>query len=445
MRGAHRDELLKGAREAMEMALGEGADDVAVSLSRSRGVELEWRDGALERVQDQTQKGLSLAVYCDGRYSASSTNDLRPEALKAFVAEAVAMTRLLEPDPHRALPDPARYEGRADVDLDLVDDSYAAVTSESRLQHAESLETHAREAAGDLPVISVSSGVSDNHGESVRLHSNGFEGYREGTTFSRWTQVTVKDEDGRRPAGVSWTARRHQSDLESDVVVARDAAARAGQQLGAGKLNTGRYTIVVENRAVGRVIGALLGPLSGSALQQQRSLWDGKMGEQIASPKLTLTDDPHVIRGLGSALWDGNGFATIKRPILEAGVLRTYFIDQYYARKLGVEPTTGGMHNLDWSYGDQDLATLISDVGDGVYIDRFLGGNSNSTTGEISLGCAGRRIVGGQLADPVQEVNLAGHFGELWSSIVALGGDPLPSSSSRCPSVVFEGVQLSGV
>lgn len=438
--------LLSKAHDAVALAKKHGADDVVASTARSRGVELEWRDGKLERVQDQTTQGLSLRIYVDGRYSANSTNDLRPEALDAFVAEAVAMTRLLEPDPHRSLPDPSMYAGRADVDLDLVDPSYAEVTASQRMAWADELETLVRQQAPEgAPIVSVATGVSDGYGERARVHSNGFEGYSEGTTFSRWSQITLKDEDGRRPAGFGWSVRRHQADLDDPQQVASDGVQRAMQQLGAGKLSTGRYTIIVENRALGRLVGALLGPLSGAALQQKQSLWDGKLDTQIVSDKLTLVNTPHIVRGLGSALWDGDGFATRERPIIEAGALRTYFIDHYYGNKMGVAPTTGGFNNLRWSLGDKDLPTLIADVGDGVLIDRFLGGNSNGTTGEISLGCGGRRIVNGQLADSVQEVNLSGHFGEIWSSIAAIGNDPMPSSASACPSVVFEGVQLSGV
>lgn len=439
-------DLLTKAHAAVTLARKHGADDVIASTGRSRGVELEWRDGKLERVQDQTTQGLSLRLYVNGRYSANSTNDLRPEALDAFVAEAVAMTRFLEPDPHRTLPDPAKYAGRADVDLDLVDASHGTVTSAQRMAWADELESEIRAQAPEgAPIVSVATGVSDGYGERARVHSNGFEGYSEGTTFSRWAQITLKDEDGRRPAGFGWTVRRHLEDLDPSSTVAADGVKRAMQQLGAGKLPTGKYNVVVENRAIGRLIGALLGPLSGAALQQKQSLWDGKLDTQIVSDKLTIIDEPHIVRGLGSSLWDGDGFATRERPIIEGGVLRTYFIDHYYGNKMGVAPTTSGFNNLRWSYGDRDLAGLVSDVGDGVLIDRFLGGNSNGTTGEISLGCAGRRIVNGQLTESVQEVNLSGHFGEIWSSIVAIGNDPMPSSSSRCPSVVFEGIQLSGV
>lgn len=438
------DALLDAARRAADATLKFGADAARVSVSRSRGVDVEWRDGRLERVQERTRRGLSVAVYVDGRYSASSTNDLRPDALSAFLEEAVAMTRLLEPDPHRGLPDPARYAGRAAVDLDLCDPTHGARSSGERRAAAEELEALVRAQHPDLPIISVSTSVSDSHGQSARVHTNGFEGVSEATGGYLYVGISCKDADGRRPEASDYTYRRHRSDLEPAALVAKRAGERAASRLGAGKLKTGKYTIVLENRAVPRLVGAFLGPLSGPALQQKRSLWDGKLGAAIASPLLTIHDEPHRVRGLGAGLWDSDGFATHRRPIIEGGVLSTYLIDQYYARKMGIEPTGGDTHDFDWALGERDLAGLIADVGDGVLIDRFLGGNSNGTSGELSFGCAGRVIRGGQLAEPVAEVNLAGNLAEIFLQLVAVGNDPDPNGSMSSPSLVFEGVQLSG-
>ncbi len=436
--------MLDTAKAAMKSVLAQGAEQAKVVVSRSRGVDIEWREGALEKVQERTQRSLSVEVFVDGRYSASSTNDLRASALDGFFAEAVAMTRFLEPDPHRGLPDPERYEGRAEVDLELCDPTYASFDSEARRKVCSDLEGLIREGAGDLPIVSVATSFGDSHGQSVRLHSDGFEGQRESTTSSFSAMITVKEPDGRRPMGWDYSAARHRADLGSLEACAAEALRRSRAQLGAGKLDTGRYTVVVDQRAVPRLLGALLAPIHGPSLQQRRSLWEGKLGTKIASELLTLMDTPHIVRGLGSGLWNSDGFASVRRPLIEEGVLKTYLIDQYYARKMGVEPTGGDTFNLEWAYGDKDQTRLIAQVGEGVYIDRLLGGNSNETTGELSMGCAGRVIRNGELAEPVAEVNLAGHFGTLWENLVAVGNDPDLNRASRPPTCVFEDVQLSG-
>lgn len=437
-------DLLQAAHDAAKLARRHGADESAISVSRSRGVDIEWRDGRVERVQERTRRSLSAEIYVDGRYSASSTNDLRPDALDAFIAEAVQNTRLLERDPHRALPDPDRYAGRADIDLDLADPHWHDTTGEDRRALAARLEELAREGDDPLPIVSVATSVGDSHGKSARVHSNGFEGVREGTTTGYSVMITVKDQDDRRPMGWSYSYCRHREDLEAPEAVARAARVKARDQLGAGRIKTGRYRVVVENRAMPRLLGAFLGPLSGPALQQRRSLWEGKLGEAIAAPLVTLYDDPHRPRGLAASLWDGDGFATHRRPLIEDGVLATYLIDQYYARKMGVAPTGGSTHDLDWKLGDRDLDALIADVGEGVFIDRFLGGNSNSTSGEFSFGCAGRLIRDGRLAEPVAEMNLAGNLATLFKQLTVLGSDPDENRSSRCPSGVFDDLQLGG-
>jgi PmbA protein len=439
------DALRETAARAAEQVLAAGAQEARVTVSRSRGVDLEWRDGQLERVLERTQRGLSLAVYVEGRYSVSATNDLRPAALEQFLAEAVANTRLLEPDPHRCLPDPARYTGRAQVDLDLYDPAHAQLSPEQRRAEAMELEALTREAAAGVEIASLTTEVSDSFGQSARVHTNGFEGARSATSYAMGAMLTAKEPDGKRPMGYDFAARRHRQDLPPLAGLARTTALRTRNLLGAGKLPTGRYVVVVENRAVRKLLGALLGPLSGPALQQKQSLWEGRLGTAIAHPLLTLHDEPHEVRGLGSALWDGDGFATQRRPLLEGGVLSTFLIDDYYARKLGVAPTGGDTFNLRWSLGDQDLAALVAGVGEGVLIDRFLGGNANSTTGEFSFGCGGRLIRAGALAEPVTEVNMAGHIEQLWTRLLAVGADADPNSASHCPSVVFADVQLSGV
>lgn len=436
--------VLEQARRAAEQALSFGADAAKVGVSRSRGVDVEWRDGQLERVQERTQRGLSVSIYAGGRYSVSSTNDLRPDALAQFIREAVEMTRLLEPDPHRCLPDPSAYAGRADIDLDLFDPSYATQTSVERRSRAQQIEALVREKHPDLPIVSVSTSVSDGWGQSAQVYTNGFEGVREGTHFSASAAITVRDAGDRRPMGWDYTSARHFEDLESLDKIAQEAGVRTRHQLGAGKIKTGKYTILLENRATPRMIGAFLGPISGPALQQKRSLWEGKVGTAIASPLLTIRDAPHRVRGLGSSLWDSDGFATHARPIIEGGVLSTYLIDQYYALKMGVESTGGDTHNLDWTLGERDLDGLAADVGEGVLIDRFLGGNSNSTSGDLSFGCAGRMIRDGKIAEPVAEMNLAGNLATIMQRLVAVGNDPNPNSSAGCPSIVIEDVQISG-
>lgn len=437
--------LVEVARGAATLASRHGAREAAASAYRSRRVEVEWRDGALERVTEATTRGLGLDLFVDGRYSSLSTSDLRPQALERFVQDGVALTRTLEPDPHRFLPDPALYAGQAKLDLDLEDPAHAGLDGPVRRQMAQAAEVAARSVAGSEAILSVSTGAGDTLTETFLVHTNGFEGSTRSTNFGLAAQVSVKDPDGRRPEDHAFCSARHRSALESPEAVGRSAAERALRRIGSSKGESAVVTVAVENRAAGRLLSLLLAPLSGRALQQKQSFLDGREGKAVGSARLDLADDPLIVRGLGSRLFDREGMAARRFPVFEGGVLRSFYLDSYYARKLGRAPTTGGMSNLAWKPGDEDQAALLRDIGAGILITGFLGGNSNSTTGDFSLGVLGFRVRGGEATEPVAEMNVSGNHLELWPRLAAVGNDPYPWSAMRTPTLVFEGVQVAGV
>jgi PmbA protein len=429
----------------VELALREGAKEAAGGAYRAREVEVQWRDGKLERISEATTRGLGLELYVDGRYASVSTSDLRPEAVQRFVADAVAMTRAIAADPFRALPDPALYQGQAKVDLDLVDPSYGELDAAARRRIAQEMEEAARSVEGGGAILSVTTGFGDSYPESARVHSNGFEGRRHSTDFGMSAQVSVKDPDGRRPEDWDSATGHHFRELPRPEHVGRSAARRALGRVGSRKGESALLTMVVENRSAGRLLGQLLGPLAAASLQQKRSYLEGRRGQKVTSALLHLADDPIVPRGLGSRLFDAEGMAARRFPLFEAGVLRNYYVDNYYGRKLGMAPTTRGMSNLAWRYGEKGRDALLADVREGIYVTGFLGGNSNATTGDFSVGVQGFRIRGGQLAEPVSEMNVSGNHLELWPHLVAVGDDPYPYSAARTPTLVFEGVQFAGV
>jgi PmbA protein len=437
-------ELLDLAKSALALAKKHGAQDASATLSRAREVELQWRDGKVEKSTEATTRGLSMALYVDGRYTSVSTSDLRPDALDKFVADAIALARTLTKDPHRGLPEPKLYEGRSKLDLQLVDDAEATFSPEARRTIAKQLEAGARSVKGADAIVSVTTGVSSTRFTLARATSNGFEGEREETSFGIWSDVTTKDADGRRPEDWSSASARHLGNLPAIETIGVDAAERALAARGSKKGESATTTIVVENRAARRLLAALLGPMSARALQQQQSFLDGQLGKPIGSKLLTLTDDPLIVRGLGSRLFDGEGLAAKKLPIIKDGVLASYFIDVYYGRKLGKPATTAGPSNLVIPPGKKSLDALLADAKDAIFVTGFLGGNSNGTTGDYSLGIQGFRVRNGKKAEPIAEMNVSGNQRDLWKKLVAVGNDPFAWSSQRTPTLVFEGVSVAG-
>ena len=438
------DRLLEQARQAALMARDLGATDARVLFSRSRKVEVEWRDGKLDRVSESTKQGLSLSLFVEGRYSGVSTSDMRPEAVRSFIERNIAAARYLARDEHRKLPDPARYEGMTTADLELVDPRHGDASGDDRLRVAALIEEAVRAAEGAEHIVSVESAVSDSESRVACVTTNGFEATEAHTYTSRMAYASTKAPDGRKPGGWDSSSARFREDLAEPGPLGAEALKRAVGQFDSRQVATGRYGLILENRIVSRFLRHLMGPLSGSAIQQKQSFMEGKLGQAVASPRLSITDAPHIKRGLSSTAWDGEGMVTTPRPIFDKGVLKTYFLDTYYGSKLGMTPTTAGSSNLDWALGERELDAMVSDLKEGILVTDFLGGNSNSTTGDFSLGINGFYVKDGVIVHPVSEMNMAGNHLAFWKQLVEVGKDPYLSSSTRSPSLRFEDVQCSG-
>ncbi len=436
-------ELKDLAQKTMDHALAQGADQAAVSVSNARFVDVKQRAGKVETLKASESRGLSLALYADGRFSSTNTSFLKWDEVRRFVDENLTLTRALAPDKFRALPDPELY-GPSEGELDLCDPGFDDLDMDRRLELVGAVEQAALGDGGD-EVISAMAGMTSQAGSSLQLHSNGFRGERAGTSFFLGASVTASDDDGRRPEDYHWTAARHLADLPDAASIGAEANRRALARRGAAKVPSGRMTLVVENRAASRMVGSLLDPMSGLALQQRRSCFDESLGQVIASEALTITDEPLRPRGLGSRTFDGEGLAARPLPVVTAGRLDSYFIDVYYGRKLERPPTTGHTSNVVLAPGDGGLDELLADVKRGIYVTSFLGGNANPATGDFSFGVGGFLIEDGQLGQPVGEMNITDVHTSLWKRLHAVGNDPYPWSASQIPTLVFSDVQFSGM
>lgn len=432
------------ARDALKTARAGGAQEAAARIAKVREVSVQWRDGQIEQVSESTTRGLALSLYVDGRFASVSTSDLRPDAIPPFIADAVAMTRTLSEDPFRSLPDPHLYSNRPSLDLEFSDPEYRTLTAPRRRDLARSIEEAARSVSGADRILSVTTSVSDSRSEMFRAASNGFEGDRIDTSFWLSGSVTVQDKDGRRPEESDFSGGRFVRDLGDPSEVGKEATRRALARLDARKAPSGIMTMVLDSRVTGRLVSALLSPLSASSIQQRRSFLEGRCGERVGSSLLHVTDEPLILRGLGSRHFDGEGLSAKRLPLFEEGVLRNFYVDTYYGKKLSLPPTTGSTSNLDWRLGDKSQTELIAEAGEGVFVTGFLGGNSNGTTGDFSLGVQGFMIRKGALAEPLSEMNISGNQLELWKRLSAVGREPYEYSPLRTPTLVFEGVSFAG-
>ena len=428
------------AKWAMNHALNNGAQQVSVSISNSRSSSVDVREQKIDKLEQAIESSLSIRLFVDKRYSMHSTNRLKKDELAGFIEEAIAGTRYLSEDEFRTLPDPSLYYKGDGLDLQTLDKTFDKHSPQEKIDLAFKVE---KEVLGkDERLISVSASYFDGLSERVMVASNGFEGDSANSYFGLNASVSVKGGDARPEAGWGESAV-HYEKLQKEGI-GETALARALKKIGQSKLESGKMPMIVENRLVPRIFSPLVSALNGAAIQQRNSFLINKLGEKVFSGKLTVTDDPFVPSGRASRLFDNEGLACVKRPVFEGGIVRNYYIDTYYGKKLLMEPTSGSTTNLVFETGNLNLDGLLVLVDRGILVTGFNGGNSNGSTGDFSYGIDGFLIEKGKIVRPVSEMNITGNMITLWSSIMEIGNDVYRNSSWLAPSILFKDADFSG-
>ncbi|MCY1718804.1 TldD/PmbA family protein [Prolixibacteraceae bacterium Z1-6] len=429
------------AKWAMNHALENGAQQASVSIANSQSSSVEVREQKIDKLEQAIQSSLSIRLFVDGKYSAHSTSRMKKEELARFIEEAIEGTRFLSEDEFRTLPEPELYYKGEGENLDLLDENFSKITPKEKIDLAFAAE---KEVFGkDERLISVSCSYYDGLNERITVTSNGFEGYTANSHFGIFTSVSVDGGEARPESGWSESAIKYNK-LKKEGT-GKIALERALKKIGQEKIESGTMSMIVENRSMGRIFGPLINALNGSAIQQKNSFLIDKLGKKVVSDKLTLIDDPFIIGGRGSRLFDGEGLATKKRPVFNKGVLETYYIDTYYGKKLKMAPTSGGTTNLVFETSNKNLDEMVASTKKGILVTGFNGGNCNGSTGDFSYGIDGFLIENGQLTKPVSEMNITGNMLTLWSNIGEIGNDVNKNSSWLTPSVLFENVDFSGI
>jgi PmbA protein len=429
------------AEQVIAHALKGGAQQVSVSINESRNNDIEIRDEQIDRLTESNRNSLAVTLYVDKKYSSNSTNRLKKDELFKFVDEAIAATRYLAEDEFRMLPDPSLYYTGGGSDLKMIDPALESVETTSKIDLAKAV---LNEAFGkDERIISVSSFYSDSLSNRVLVTSNGFKGDSARSSINLSATVSVKSDTGR-PSDY-WYESALFFDKLKKTDIGKKALERTLKKMGPRKINSGKYPMVVENRVAGNLFSPVYNALSGSSIYQKQSFLAGKKDQTIASKVMTIFDDPAIVSGPGSRHFDGEGLALVRRPIVEEGVLRGYYIDTYYGKKLKMDPTSGSSTNVVFKLGDRNMEEMVKSMKKGILVTGFNGGNCNGSTGDFSYGIEGYLVENGSIVHPVNEMNISGNMTQIWMNLAEAGNDIIEGSSFRVPSLIIDNVDFSGI
>ena len=440
------EENLKIARQALAIALEEGAQKARVTFCRSVENLVATLDSEVDKVTRCEDRSLSFALFADGRFGSFSTNKMDPESLRDFLRGAVCIVKMMAPDPCRDLPDPGRCCTAAvdGVELDLLDPDYASVDAARRIDLA--LEASVYGSGGtSFRIVSEEGEYSDSVYETVVLDSNGVCCVHAENSFDYGVEITIES-DGEKYSGYWWDSSSRLSRLSLRECGLK-ALQRAAGQIGSGPVSGRRCAMVVDSDVASKMISPLLTALNAYSIQQGNSFLNGTLGRKVLPEGLTIMDLPHIKGQTCSKLFDSEGVATLEAPIIENGTVRQYFINTYMSGKLGLAPTVEDPTRpavMSWPRKGLSRGDLLQMCGEGILVTDFNGGNCNSSTGDFSYGVEGFLFEGGRLTRPVSGMVVTGNFLGLWQSLVAVADDARPCMTRLVPSLAFGEADFSG-
>jgi PmbA protein len=443
-----REQFQQLIEDALGMAKKLGASDAAAEVSEGSGLSVSVRKGKLENVERNRDKSIGISVYLGKRRGNASTSDFSPQALEQTVRAAYDIARYTAEDVAAGLPDPDDLAtGRAakrDLDLFHPWDIDAAGAAE--------LARRCEDAA-----MAVDPRITNSEGGGVSAQQSHFfagnsVGFRGGYASSRHSlSVSPIAGRGRDMQRDFWySSERDARDLAKPEAIGRYAAERALARLKSRKIATCEVPVLFENTLAAGLLGAYVQATSGGALYRKASFLLDSLGKPVFPKHINIVEDPHILKAKGSAPFDDEGVLTRKRNVVKSGVVQTYFLSSYSARKLGMKTTghAGGSQNLILTSKLTDpkdnLKAMLKKLGTGLFVTELMGQGVNYVTGDYSRGAAGYWVEKGKIAFPVHEITIAGHVAEMFQQIVAVGADAYTYGSKTVGSILIEKMKVAG-
>lgn len=422
------------AADVVAAARKAGADVAEAIVREGSHLSTKVRLGAPELVEEAGSRSLGLRVMVGQQVAVTYTSDFSQGGRQVLIEDAIELAKLAQPDPHAGPPDPSLLsKPDQHVDLDTFDPSMDALDAAEALKRAK--EGEAAALAADERLTNSEGGTFTRaSGRSALVTSGGFRGGARGTYASIVVNPVADDTDGKKRQGYHWAARRHLGELEDAGDVGREAARRTLRKLGAEKIDTAQMPVVFDPDAARAILSLLSSCINGSSIWRKSSYLVDRVGTRVASDLVTIIDDPLIPKAPGSRAFDGEGLLSRRNVVVEKGILKTYLLDSYAARKLDLESTasasrgsSGGVgpstSNFVFQAGDITQEKLLKQTKRGLYVTEMMGYGFNAITGDFSRGASGFLIENGELTKPVSEVTISLNVDQLWQSIDLVAND----------------------
>ena len=427
--------------DLLNEARAQGATSAEAGLNLEKGLSVTARLGDVEVIEHHQDQGLGITVYIGQRKGSASTTDLSPSSIKETVSAACSIARYASEDEYAGLPDKALLATEfPDLDLYRPWD----IGTEEAIDLAIECEDAARSFHEE---INNSEGATVNSHQGIRITGNSL-GFIHGYPTTRHSlSCSVLGLRGDSMQRDYWfSVARNANDLETAVDVGRKAAERTIARLQGKSLSTRQCPVLFAAETASGLLGSLIGAISGGNLYRKSSFLLDALEQQIFPEFIHIHEQPHLHNALGSALYDAEGVATKSRDIVAQGVLKSYVLSSYSARKLGLQTTgnAGGVHNLCIDSGEHDLAALLVEMQTGLLVTELMGQGVNMVTGDYSRGAAGFWVENGEIQYPVEEITIAGNLKDMYTNVIAVGNDVDYRGNIRSGSILIEQMSIAG-
>jgi PmbA protein len=433
-------QLAEIIQETLDEAKKKGASSAATGLSVDTGLSVNVRLGEVDTIEHHRSQCLGVTVYFGQKKGSASSTDLSVTSIKETVSAACSIAQYTNEDKYSGLPDADKLATEF-KDLDLYHPWQ--LDADMAVDLAISCEDSARE----FDEISNSEGASVDSFSGLHVFGNSL-GFLQGYAATRHSIScsVLAERNGNMENDYWYSVARNQKNIENAELIGKKAAERTIKRLGARHLSTRKAPTLYVAEVASGLIGSLLSAISGSNLYRKSSFLLDSLETQLFPDFIHIYEQPHLLGALGSAMYDAEGVATQAQDIIKDGVLKTYLLSTYTARKLGMQSTghAGGVHNLCVQSSEQNFLQLLQMMNTGLLVTQLMGEGVNPVTGDYSRGASGFWVENGIIQYPVEEITIAGNLKDMFQHIIAIGNDVDHRGNVRIGSVLIEEMAIAG-